>query len=327
MKARAALVVALFLLTALALALPDEAAGKLYRIGYLSYGSVASHGSLFEGFRQALRELGYSEERNIAFEYRWAAGDDEKLDIFATQLARIDVDVILASGTPAAQAAKRVTHTIPIVLVGVGDPVGHELVASLAHPAGNITGLSVVTTDLAAKRLQLLMELIPGLSRVGVLWNPADPDAAAMLKEVEVGAQGFGVQLQSLEARSPEGVEDALDAARREGVGALIVLEDPFTAARPGRVVGWAARQRVPAIYGLKSFAEVGGLMSYGANYGDLYRRAATFVDRILRGAEPGRLPMEQLTKADLVINLSTATALGLTIPDSLLLRADQVIE
>lgn len=327
MKVRAALVFALLILTALALALPDEAAGKLYRIGYLSFGSVASHGSRFEGFRQALRELGYSEERNIAFEYRWAAGDYEKLDIFATQLARIDVDVILASGTPAAQAAERATQTIPIVLVDVGDPVGSELVASLTHPGGNITGLSLVTRDLAAKRLQLLMEIIPGLARVGVLWNPANSDAAAMLKEVEVGAQGFGVQLQSLEARSPEGVEDALDAALRERVGALIVLEDPLTAAHPGRVVEWAARQRLPAIYGLKPFAEAGGLMSYGANYADLYRRAATFVDRILKGAEPGDLPMEQLTKPDLVINLATAKALGLTIPSSLLLRADQVIE
>jgi putative tryptophan/tyrosine transport system substrate-binding protein len=326
-KARAAVIFALLILTALALALPDEAAGKLYRIGYLSSGSVASHGSLFEGFRQALRELGYSEERNIAFEFRWAEGDDEKLDTFATQLARIDVDVILASGTRAAQAAKRVTQTIPIVLVGVGDPVGNELVASLAHPGENITGLSLLTTDLAAKRLQLLMEIIPGLSRVGVLWNPANPDAAAMLKEVEVGAQGLGVQLQSLEARSPKGVEDALEAALRERVGALIVLEDLFTAAHPGRVVEWAARQRLPAIYGLRPFAEAGGLMSYGANYADLYRRAATFADRILKGAKPGDLPIEPVTKSELVINLSTAKALGLTIPSSLLSRADQVIE
>ena len=326
MHRRAFLSGAVALLTA-PLAVEAQQAGKVARIGFLSPASSTTAPHIVEAFRQGLRDLGYVEGQNIVVEYRYANGKAEALPDLAAELVSLKVDVIVASGTPGPLAAKSATKTIPIVMASAGDPVRTGLVASLARPGGNVTGLSTLTPDLGGKRLQLVKELLPGVSRVAVLWNAANPYTALLVREIEAAARTLRVQIQSLEVRGPDDFQNVLPTAISGGAGALVVVDDPLTVSSRTWIVSFAAQHRLPAMYGFREFAEAGGLMAFGANLADLYRRAPVYVDKILKGAKPADLPVEQPAKFDLVINLKTAKALGLTIPPSLLARADQVIE
>jgi putative ABC transport system substrate-binding protein len=310
-------------LLAAPLAAEGQQAGKVARIGRLELSSAGTD----EAFRQGLRELGYVEGQNVVLEYRFAEGKAERLPDLAAELVSLKVDIIVAGGTPAPLAAKHATSTIPIVMAAAGDPVRTGLVASLAKPGGNVTGLSTFTPELAAKRLQLLKEVVPGVSRVAALWNATNPFTVFNMRETEVAARTLGVQVQSLEVRGSDDFENAFAAAIRGRAGALIVVDDPLTCRHREQLADFAARNGLPTMYGFRQCAGAGGLISFGASLADLYRRAATFVDKILRGAKRADLPVEQPAKFELVINLKTAKALRLTIPQSLLVRADQVIE
>jgi len=308
--------------------------GKVARIGFLSpaspsdaAGNPSDLAVLFAAFRERLRELGYVEGQNIKIESRWAEGNYDRLPGFAADLVRLKVDVIVTYGTPAAQAAKRATGTIPIVMALIIDPVASGLVTSLARPGGNITGQSMMSPDLAQKQLQILKEVVPKVSRVAVLHNPANPGNAPEVRHAQDAARALGVRLQLLGARGPGEIDSAFAAMTHEQASAVIVLVDAVLQNNRTRITDLAARHRLPAVYGLSEYAEAGGLLAYGPNRLDMFRRAATYVDRILKGAKPGDLPVEQPSTFALVINLKTAKALGLTIPPSLLLRADQVIE
>jgi len=304
-----------------------KAGGSPSRIGYLSPGSTDSHGPFFKVFREALRELGHVEGRDVVFEYRWASGSHEKLGVFAAELVRLKPAVLMTSGTPASLALKGAAGQIPVVLLGVGDPVTVGLVASLARPGGNVTGLSLNVVEIAGKRVELLRDAVPGLARVGVVWNPANEAAALAAREVDAAARVLGLQSQLLEVRGPSDFKTAFDSAVKRRVSGIIVQEDPLTVTHRKTITGLAAERHLPGVFGLKLFVEAGGLMSYAPSYPDLYRRAAVFVDKILRGASPADLPVEQPTRYELVINLKTARALGITLAPSLMLRADQVIE
>jgi putative tryptophan/tyrosine transport system substrate-binding protein len=289
---------------------------------------VASNEANLSAFRQGLRELGYVEGQNVVIEYRSADGRPERFPDLATELVRLKVDVIVTRGTSAALGAKHVTDTIPIVMASSGDPVFAGLVTSLARPGANVTGLHLMTpADLAGKRLQLLKEVIPGLSRVGVLLDSGDVYSRLMMKEIERVAHEIGVQLHSVDTRRPADFDRAFEAAILDRVDALITIEGVLTATDLSRIVDFAAMSRLPAIYGFREFVDAGGLMAYGTDLRDLFRRSATYVHRILQGAKPGDLPVEPPAKFELAINLKTAKALGLTIPPSLLARADEVIE
>jgi putative tryptophan/tyrosine transport system substrate-binding protein len=301
--------------------------GKSPRVGFLSTFSPSDVPRWREGLSKGLRDLGYTEGDDIVIEYRHAEGRPERLPDLAAELVRLKVDVIVAETTPASLAAKKATMTIPIVMTIVGNPVEAGLIASLGRPGGNITGLSLQLADVTAKRLQVLQEVVPGLSRVAVLWNAASPVTPPQLREVEAAAPVLRIALESLAVRGPDDFERAVQEATRRHTRALLVLDD-FLVTRYIRQIGTlTAKNRLPAMAALVEFAEAGGLVSYGPNYFDLSRRAATYVDRILKGAKPAELPVEQPTKFELVINLKTAKALGLTIPQSVLLRADHVIE
>jgi putative ABC transport system substrate-binding protein len=274
-----------------------------------------------------LKDLGWVEGQNIVIEWRFAGGRAERLPDLAAELVRLQVDLIVVPSTPPALAAKNATKTIPIVTVGVGDPVGLGLVASLARPGGNITGLTgVVTPEIAGKQLELLKEAVPKVSRVAVLWNPATPGNALALRETEIAARVLGVELQLLEARSLNDFDSAFAAMTAKRAGALLVLGDVMFVTHRIRLAELVAKSRLPAMYGLREYVEAGGLMSYGPIASELFRRAATYVDKILKGAKPADLPVEQPTRFELVVNLKTAKALGLTIPQSVLIRADEVI-
>jgi putative tryptophan/tyrosine transport system substrate-binding protein len=281
----------------------------------------------WEPLREGLSELGYVEGRNIVFELRRSEGQSERWPALAAELVRLKVDVIVTQGTPATLAAKRATTTIPIVMVGTGDPLTTGLVASLARPRGNVTGSTQLGAGLATKRLEILKEAVPKVSRVAFLWNPANPDQKSHFHEVQTGARSLNVALQSVEVRSRGELEQAFTAMMRERPSALLMTADSVHQRLIDDVLTFASRNRLPAMYQVKENVERGGLMSYGASTPDLLRRAATYVDRILKGAKPADLPVEQPTKFELVINLKTAKALGLTIPPSLLARADQIIE
>jgi putative tryptophan/tyrosine transport system substrate-binding protein len=302
---------------------------KVPRVGYLTAGSHADQGRQrrFEAFRQGLRELGYAEGQNIAIESRWAEGKDDRYPTLAADLVRLKVDVIVAVGGAASKAAQQATSTIPIVMSLVNDPLGSGLVSSLAHPGGNVTGISLMAPDLVGKQLQLLKEMVPKVSRVALLRNPANPASAPQLREAEAAARVLGMQLQTLEARVPQEIDRAFAAMTRERAGALVVLTDSIFTNQRRQIAELAAERRLPAVYGNSEHAEAGGLVAYSANFLDLERRAATYVDKILKGAKPGDLPVEQPTKLELIINLKTARVLGLTLSQSLLLRADHVIE
>jgi len=325
---RAALTV-LFALSLLAAPLTAEAqqAAKAPRIGILEASPAVARSYLWEAFGQGLVDLGYVEGRNITIERRYAEGKWERLPDLAADLVRLKVDVIVAAPTPAIHAAKQATRTIPIVMAISGDPVGTGLVASVARPGGNITGLSIMTSELVGKQLALLKEVVPNVSRVAVLWNPANPLGTPQLREAKAAAPALAVQLQVLPVRAPSEFESAFAAMTRARAGALLVLPDAMFGVNRPQLADLAAKSRLPAMYGLRELVEAGGLMAYGPHYADVFRRAATYVDKILKGAKPGDLPVEQPTKFELVINLKTAKALGLTIPPSLLQRADQVIE
>jgi putative ABC transport system substrate-binding protein len=300
---------------------------KVPRIGYLPSGPISERVHLWEAFRQGLRELGYVEGQNITFAFPSAEVTPERLPHLAAELVSLKVDVIVAAGTPAVQAAKEATKTIPIVTPITTEPLETGLVASLARPGGNITGLSYMSSDLSGKRLELLREVVPGVSRIAVLSNPSSATVPPMMRETEVAARALGVKLQRLEVRGPDDFERVFQAARKERAGALITLDDAFAFTQRTRIVKLATKNRLPAIYGFREFVEVGGLMSYAANLSDMYRRAATYVDKILKGTKPADLPVEQPMKFELVINLKTAEQIGLTIPPNVLVRADKVIK
>ncbi len=316
----------LTLLTALPLVADAQPARNAPKVAYLSSASAKS--STIEAFRQGLRDLGYVEGRTILTEYRWADGRVDRLPALAAGLVQLGVNVIVASNTPAALAAKKATSTIPIILVTSGDPVGSGLVASLARPGGNVTGLSLTPTPaISGKQLELLKDAFPALTHVAVLANPANSPTAGLVKEVELAARSLGLRLRVVQVREPKELDNAFATMKNERVPALLVIADPLVSDNRDRIVAFAAKNRLPAIYPYRLFADAGGLMSYGADVSDLNRRAATYVDRILKGAKPAELPIEQPAKFELVVNLKTAKALGLTIPQSLLLRADHVIQ
>jgi putative ABC transport system substrate-binding protein len=316
-------------LVAAPLAAEAQQAARVPRVGYLGTNlSVSPH--LPEAFRQGLRDLGYVEGRNVVIEYRSAEGKLERLPALAAELVAVKVDVIVVGAEPHALAAKQATRTLPIVFATAADPVASGLVTSLARPGSNVTGLATLSPELVGKRLELLKQVVPGVSRVAVLWHPGgagERTGKDMLKEAEVGARALGVQLQVVEARGPADFDRAFSDITRARPGALTVWTSPALYNERRRLVDLAAKHRLPAVYPAREFVDAGGLMAYGPNIADLYQRAATYVDKILKGAKPADLPIEQPTKFELVINLKTAKALGLTIPQSVLGRADEVIQ
>jgi putative tryptophan/tyrosine transport system substrate-binding protein len=295
------------------------------RVGYL-LGATREQEPFLEEFLEAMRALGYVEGQNLLMEYRAAAGHYERLPALAAELVRLPVDVLLVVITPAALAAKDATTTIPVVMMGVGDPVGSGLVASLARPGGNITGVTSVSPDLVEKQLEFLKAALPTVSRVAVLWNPANPAHALRVPEADVAAQRLGVQLHRVEARGPDAFDRAFAAMTRAHVGALLVFGDAMVFQHRSRLAELAATSRLPTMHNIRPFVEAGGLMAYGPSTRDLRRRAAVYVDKILKGAKPADLPVEQPMKFELVLNLKTADALGLTIPPTVLFQATEII-
>jgi len=320
-------------LLAAPLAAEEQQAAKIARIGYLTINFASGH--LTEAFRQGLRDLGYVEGHNVVIEYREAEGKAERLPALAAELVALKVDVIVAPSTLATLAAKQATRTLPIVFTGVGDPVTDGLVTNLARPGGNVTGLSsAISTEVVGKRLDLLKQAVPGVSRVAVLWQPGSQGERTakdmlkdMLKGADVAARALGVRLQVVEARGPADIDMAFSDMSQAHADALTVLGTPMFFNERSRLVALAAKNRLPAVYPQREFVDAGGLMAYGSNIADLFRRTATYVDKILKGAKPADLPVEQPTKFELVINLKTAKAIGLTIPPSLLQRADELIQ
>jgi putative ABC transport system substrate-binding protein len=305
-----------------------QQAGRLPRLGYLGASSPTLEPEILEAFRQGLRDLGYVEGQSIAIEYRWAEGHEDRLPELATELVGLKVDVIVTTGTPGTLAAKRATQTIPIVMTATGDPLRSGLVTSLARPGGNVTGFSTLRSELEGKRLDLFKQTFPRFSRVAMLWDSANPSTKFYLLHIEAAARASHVTLQpAVAVRRVEDLDRAFAAIARGHADALFVVSGRSLLAERGRIVEFAAKSRLPAIYPYREYVEAGGLMSYSANYPDLYRGAALYVDKILKGAKPADLPVQQSARFDLVINLKTAKALGLTIPPSLLARADQVIE
>jgi putative ABC transport system substrate-binding protein len=311
-------------LLAVPLAAEAQPAGKVWRIGFLGAASLSAWASRVEALRAGLRDLGYVEGKNIVIEFRWADGMYDRLPDLAAELARLKIDVLVTAGTPGVLSAKRATTTIPIVMAVSGDAVATGLIASLARPGGNITGSTSFSQQLHAKRLGLLKEAMPHL--VGVLFNPRNPAFATDLQEMEVAARSMKVRLQRFETQRPNEFAGAFAAMARSRVDAVVIQEDGMLNDNTRAMADLAAQERLPSI-GLKEFADAGGVMGYGVNRVELFRRTAYFVDRILKGAKPGDLPVEQASTFDFAINLKTAKALGLTIPPSLLQRADQVIE
>ena len=300
---------------------------KVARIGFLGAASASGLASFVEALWAGLRDLGYVEGKNITTEYRWAEGKYERLPGLAAELVQLKVDVIVAAGTPAIQAAQKATTIIPIVMVQTPDPVGAGFVASLSRPGGNITGLSTLNVDVSSKYLELLRVALPKLSRVAVLVNPDHPLHPVFLKQVQAAAKTTGVNVSPLQAGTASQIEAAFGAIERERASALIVLPDSFFLSQARRIAELAAKNRLPTMFWTRELVEAGGLMSYGQNPAESFRRAATYVDKILKGAKPADLPVEQPTKFELVVNLKTAKAIGLTISQDLLFRADKVIE
>jgi len=322
-RAALAAALALGLLAAPSTAPAQRAPGKIARIGLL--GDVPSF--LYEAFRQGLRDLGYVEGQNMVIEHRSPEFKYERLPALAAELVRLNVDVIVAASPPATEAARQATRTIPIVFTVSGDPVAEGFVASLARPGGNLTGLATIGPELVGKQLEMLRAVAPKVSRVAILKNPNQPTHARAARQAEDAGRALGIRVQALDARTPSEIEVAFAAMRTQRAGGVLILRDAVFRAQGAQIVALAARSRLPAMYGLREQAEIGGLISYGASVPHLFQRAASYVDRILKGARPADLPVEQPTKFELVINLKTATALGLTIPPSLLSRADQVIQ
>ena len=329
---RSGIVGALALVLLAPLAAGAQQPVKVARIGYLLTGSLESPETqaALGAFRQGLREHGYVEGQNIVIEYRTAEGRIERFPDLARELVRLKVALIVAGATPTARGARQATSTIPIVAFAMGDPVGDGLVASLARPGGNVTGLTFLGPQLVPKRLELLRELLPRVSRFAVLWHPgafAERTMNDMWKETEAAARTLGVQVRAVEARGPDELEGAFSRMAHERFEAVLLFPTTMFFNERGRLVALAAKHRIPAMFNAREFVEIGGLIGYGASLADLTRRAAIYVDKILKGAKPGDLPVEQPTKFELTINLKAARALGITIPPSLLLRADRVID
>jgi putative ABC transport system substrate-binding protein len=302
---------------------------KVYRIGVLSpFPASLGPGPSFDAFPKALRELGYVEGSNISIEYRWADGQFNRLPELAAELVRLRVDIIFAAwGTPTALATKKATSTVPIIFAGVGDAVGVGLVRSLGHPGGNLTGSTFITEETIGKQLQLLKEVVPGVSRIGVMINPGNPVYRSILRASEAPARALGLELSVVGVERSEDFESAFRKAIQTRLDGLVVLRDPLLLINRARILTLTADRRLPAVYGMREFAESGGLMSYGPDLAEMYRRAASLAAKIFKGASPADLPVEQATTFELVVNLKTAKALGLTVPQSLLLRADEVIQ
>ena len=299
--------------------------GKVPRIGYLSPTRIPPRD---DAFRQRLQELGYVEGQTIVIEYRFADGKFDRLPGLAEELVRLEVDVIVSVVTQASLAARHATKTIPIVVVAVSDPLGSGLVASLARPDANVTGTSAMSSEVVGKSLELLKQVAPTASRVAVIWNPDNAIfQSQMLRETQLAAGRLGIELRTFAARGPDELEAAFAGLTNVQAGALMMMMDPVYTPHAGRITDLANKRRLPAMYGLREYAAAGGLMAYGPNFADLYRRAADYVDKLLKGAKPADLPIKQPTKFDFVINLRTAKALGLTISPQLLARADEVIE
>jgi putative ABC transport system substrate-binding protein len=312
-------------LLAAPLAIEAQPAGKVYRIGILETIPAAQNAANLAALRKGLRDLGYVEGRNLIIEYRSADGRAERFPDLASELVRLKVDLIVTRGTPAARAAKNATGTIPVVMATMGDP--RAIVASFANPGGNITGVTTFSTELTAKRFELLKELVPNLSRVALLHNMGNPAAPPEWEETKTAARSLGLQAELLDVRSQGDLGRAFELAVRQRVDALVIGADGLTQMHQQTIVDLVTRNRLPAAYPAREFVEAGGLIAYAVNYPDLYFRFASFVDKIFKGAKPGELPVEQPTKFELVINLKTAKALGLTIPPAVLARADEVIE
>ena len=301
---------------------------RMPRIGLLLlFGTPEEPNPLVNAFREGLQELGYVEGRNLAIDYRWADGKNQRLADQAAELVRENVALIVTPGTPATLAARNATSEIPIVMTNVGDPVGSGLVRSLARPGGDVTGLSLLDTELDGKRIELLREAVPNLTRLAILWSANDPGMTLAFSRVEAAAKVLGLALQNLAVQEPGEFPRAFEAAASGRAGALFVTAQPFTNQHRAQILNLVTKYRLPAIYTLRPFVDEGGLMAYGPSQTEQYHRAATYVDRILKGSKPADLPVEQPSKFDLVINLKTAKAIGLTIPPSLLQRADQVME
>jgi putative ABC transport system substrate-binding protein len=312
---------------ALSFPLRAQQTKKVPRIGILPPGPISERVHLWEAFRQGLRELGYVEGQNITLVFPSGEVKPERLPHLAAELVSLKVDVIVAAATVAVQAAKEATKTIPIVTPITTDPVETGLVASLARPGGNITGLSYMSSDLSGKRVDLLKEVVPKVSRIAVLSSPSSVNAPPQMRETEAAARSLGVQLQPLEVRGLDDFERVFQAATKERAGALITLDDAFVFTHRTRIVKLAAKSRLPAIYGFREFVDAGGLMSYAANLSEMYRRAATYVDKILKGTKPADLPVEQPIKFEFIVNLKAAKQIGLTIPPNVVARADKVIK
>ena len=303
-----------------------QQSARVPRMGFLGLGPASAWTSRVEALRQGLRDLGYIEGKNIVIEFRWADGVDQ-LPEFAAEFVRMNVDIIFAASSTMVEAARQATKTIPIVFAYHADPVNLGHVASLARPGGNITGLANLRTDLVAKDLEILTQAVPQATRIGVLWNPTNPSHQLELKTAESAGEKLGVQLVMVPARSADDFERAFSTMSQEGVTGLLVVLSPLSVSQPARLAALALKYRLPGIFGTKIEAEAGGLMSYGAEITDQFRRAALYIDKILKGVKPADLPVEQASKYQLVINLKTAKVLGLTIPPTLLVRADEVIE
>jgi putative tryptophan/tyrosine transport system substrate-binding protein len=308
------------------LAVRAQQSAKLPTIGFLGQSTPVVESQRLAAFLKRLSELGWIEGRTVAIEYAWGQGSSERFAEIAANFVRLQVDVIVTSGTANVIAAKQATSVIPIVFAVAGDPIANNLVASLARPGGNVTGLSTLATDLAGKRLELLREAVPGFRRLATIGNVGNSLAVLEMSEVQAAAARFGLEAAALEIRQAEDIAPAFEALRG-GADALYVVADPLVNTNRARIHTLAMGARLPAIYNAKEHVEAGGLMSYGPNFPELYRRAAEYVDKILRGAKPADIPVEQPTKFDLVVNLTTAKALGLQVPPTLLARADEVIE
>jgi putative tryptophan/tyrosine transport system substrate-binding protein len=304
-----------------------QQAGKVWRIGILDTTSVALNAANFDALRQGLRQHGYIEGQNLVIDYRSADGRVERFPDLAAELVHLKVDLIVTRGTPAVVAVKNATKTIPVVMAASGDPIGAGVVAGLARPGANVTGLSAFVTELQAKRLELLKELVPGINRIAALLNMSSPATPPQWEQTKAAARTLAIEPQLLDVRKPEDLNRAFETAIRQRAEALVVGINALTQANRRPIADLATKHRLPAIYASREFVDAGGLVAFGVNYPDLYRRAATYVDKILKGAKPADLPIEQPTKFEMVINLKTAKALGLDVPPTLLARADEVIE
>src|SRR5215510_260653 len=304
-----------------------QPASRLPRIGFLGNSTAALEANLIGPFREGLRDLGYVEGRNVLIEYRWAEGKYERFPALIGELLALKVAVIVTAGTPATLAVKKATTSVPLVMTAVGDPVGTGIVPSLSHPGGNITGLTAIATEIDAKRLELLREVVPSVSYIAVLWNTASPLQVLEEKQVHSAAQVLRMRVLSLGVTNEEEIKNALAVMAKERPGALLVLADRLLLHHRALIMDFATRYRLPGVHAYRELVEAGGLMSFGPSYADMHRRAAYFVDRILKGAKPGDLPVERPRTFELVINLKVAKALGLTIPQSVLLRATEIIQ